>query len=108
LKLGASSAVTAANDGVKATELGVAKVIETESMLHCIMEAVNMIAKMGYQIEVAVEEQAHVSEDINRQVSRIADLAGDSYQQSEHAAAVSNDLERNAESLYQLVERFKK
>jgi aerotaxis receptor len=108
LQLGASSAVTAANDGVKATELGVAKVIETESMLHGIMEAVNIIAKMGHQIAVAVEEQAHVSEDINRQVSRIADLAGDSYQQSEQAAAVSNDLERNAESLYQLVERFKK
>jgi len=108
LQLGASSAVSAANDGVKATELGVSKVIETENMLQGIMEAVNIIAKMGHQIAVAVEEQAHVSEDINRQVSRIADLAGDSYQQSEQAAAVSSDLEQNAESLYQLVERFKK
>ena len=71
-------------------------------------QAVNIIAKMGHQIAVAVEEQAHVSEDINRQVSRIADLAGDSYHNSEQAAAVSSDLERNAESLYQLVERFKK
>ncbi|OBP16608.1 hypothetical protein A5320_04220 [Rheinheimera sp. SA_1] len=108
LQLGASSAVSAANDGMKATELGVAKVIETETMLQGIMDAVNIIAKMGHQIAVAVEEQAHVSEDINRQVSRIADLAGESYQQSEQAASVSSDLEQNAESLYQLVERFKK
>jgi aerotaxis receptor len=108
LQLGASSAVSAANDGMKATELGVAKVIETEAMLQGIMDAVNIIAKMGHQIAVAVEEQAHVSEDINRQISRIADLAGDSFQQSEQAASVSSDLEQNAESLYQLVERFKK
>jgi len=108
LQLGASSAVSAANDGMKATELGVAKVIETETMLQGIMDAVNIITKMGHQIAVAVEQQAHVSEDINRQVSRIADLAGDSYQQSEQAASVSSDLEQNAESLYQLVERFKK
>ncbi|MFN6969436.1 MAG: PAS domain-containing methyl-accepting chemotaxis protein [Rheinheimera sp.] len=108
LQLGATSAVSAANDGMKATELGVSKVIETETMLQGIMDAVNIIAKMGHQIAVAVEEQAHVSEDINRQVSRIADLAGESYQQSEQAASVSSDLEQNAESLYQLVERFKK
>jgi aerotaxis receptor len=108
LQLGASSAVSAASDGMKATELGVSKVIETETMLQGIMDAVNIIAKMGHQIAVAVEEQAHVSEDINRQVSRIADLAGDSYQQSEQAASVSSELEQNAESLYQLVERFKK
>jgi aerotaxis receptor len=108
LQLGATSAVSAANDGMKATELGVSKVIETETMLQGIMDAVNIIAKMGHQIAVAVEEQSHVSEDINRQVSRIADLAGESYQQSEQAASVSSDLEQNAESLYQLVERFKK
>jgi aerotaxis receptor len=108
LQSGATAAVSAANEGMHATELGVAKVQETEQMLHGIMEAVNIIAKMGHQIAVAVEEQAHVSEDINRQVSRIADLAGDSYHNSEQAAAVSSDLERNAESLYQLVERFKK
>lgn len=108
LQSGATAAVSAATEGMHATELGVAKVQETEQMLHGIMEAVNIIAKMGHQIAVAVEEQAHVSEDINRQVSRIADLAGDSYHNSEQAAAVSSDLERNAESLYQLVERFKK
>lgn len=108
LQSGATAAVSAANDGIHATELGVAKVQETEQMLSGIMDAVNIIAKMGHQIAVAVEEQAHVSEDINRQVSRIADLAGDSYHNSEQAAAVSSDLERNAESLYQLVERFKK
>jgi aerotaxis receptor len=95
---------------IKNLQLGAssAKVIETEAMLQGIMDAVNIIAKMGHQIAVAVEEQSHVSEDINRQISRIADLAGDSFQQSEQAASVSSDLEQNAESLYQLVERFKK
>lgn len=108
LQSGASSAVLAASQGMQATEIGVNKVQESEQMLHGIMEAVNMIARMGHQIAVAVEEQAHVSEDINRQVSRIAELAGDSYRQSEESATVSSDLEQNARSLYQLVERFKK
>lgn len=108
LQEGARNAVLAADQGIAATELGVAKVAETEQMLDGIMEAVNLIARMGHQIAVAVEEQAHVSEDINRQVSRIADLAGDGYQQSEQTAEVSSDLEKNAETLYQLVERFKK
>jgi aerotaxis receptor len=93
---------------MQATELGVNKVQQSEQMLHGIMDAVNMIAKMGHQIAVAVEEQAHVSEDINRQITRISALANDSYQQSEASANVSSDLEQNAKSLYQLVERFKK
>ncbi len=108
LQEGARNAVIAADEGILATETGVAKVLETEQMLSGIMDAVNLIARMGHQIAVAVEEQAHVSEDINRQVSRIADLAGDGYQQSEQTAEVSSDLEKNAETLYQLVERFKK
>lgn len=108
LQEGARNAVVAADEGIVATESGVAKVLETEQTLNGIMDAVNLIARMGHQIAVAVEEQAHVSEDINRQVSRIADLAGDGYQQSEQTAEVSSDLEKNAETLYQLVERFKK
>jgi aerotaxis receptor len=108
LQTGARSAVEAASQGMQATELGVNKVQQSEQMLHGIMDAVNMIAKMGHQIAVAVEEQAHVSEDINRQITRISELANDSYQQSEASANVSSDLEQNAKSLYQLVERFKK
>lgn len=108
LQEGARQAVIAADEGIVATETGVAKVLETEQMLSGIMDAVNLIARMGHQIAVAVEEQAHVSEDINRQVSRIADLAGDGYQQSEQTAEVSSDLEKNAVTLYELVERFKK
>lgn len=108
LQTGARSAVAAASEGMQATEIGVNKVQESEQMLHGIMDAVNMIARMGHQIAVAVEEQAHVSEDINRQITRIAELASDSYQQSEESATVSSDLEQNAKSLYQLVERFKK
>ncbi len=108
LQEGARNAVHAADEGIVATESGVAKVQETEQTLNGIMDAVNLIARMGHQIAVAVEEQAHVSEDINRQVSRIADLAGDGYEQSEQTAEVSSDLEKNAETLYQLVERFKK
>lgn len=108
LQEGARQAVTAADEGIVATETGVAKVLETEQMLGGIMDAVNLIAQMGHQIAVAVEEQAHVSEDINRQVSRIADLADDGYHQSEQSAEVSSDLEKNAVTLYELVERFKK
>lgn len=108
LQEGARHAVSAAEQGMQATELGVSKVMETEQMFTGIMQAVELIARMGHQIATAVEEQAHVSEDINRQVTRIATLAGDGYQQSEQSAQVSSALEQNAENLYQLVERFKK
>ena len=108
LQDGAKQAVLAAEQGMQATELGVSRVMETEQMFTGIMNAVELIARMGHQIATAVEEQAHVSEDINRQVTRIATLAGDDYSQSEQTAQISSALEHNAENLYQLVERFKK
>lgn len=108
LQNGARQAVAAAAKGMEATELGVTMVSESEQMLQGILGAVSNIAKMGHQIAVAVEEQAHVAEDINQQVSRIADLSNSSFQHTDQAAQLSVSLEANAKSLYQLVERFKK
>lgn len=71
-----------------------------------IAQAVSRITGMSQQMAAASEQQSHVAEDINQQITRIAQLCDQSAGQARQGAQISQDLERMADYLYGLAERF--
>ena len=77
-------------------------------MLSDISKVLNEIAAMATQMAAAVEEQAHVAEDINKQVVTISNLAGDSMHSGEAVNASGQALNQTSAQLQELVVRFRK
>lgn len=77
-----------------------------QSALAGIVQAVSRITGMSQQMATASEQQSHVAEDINQQIVRIAQLCDQSAGQAKQGAEISQDLERMAEYLHSLAERF--
>lgn len=102
----ASDAVKVADAGAVDAEEGLSHVIESGKMLSGISESIGQIASMSTQMAAAVEEQAHVAEDINRQIvniSTLADLSNDSSMQLSETIIYLNKI---ADELHELVVRF--
>ncbi|WKE64072.1 PAS domain-containing methyl-accepting chemotaxis protein [Gallaecimonas kandeliae] len=104
----AEEAVRVADTGKVDAEQGLERVREAESMLSGISEAVGSIAGMSLQMAAAVEEQAHVAEEINRQVVTIAGLAETSLGQAEASAGSVRELRDVSDQLHELVVRFRR
>ncbi|MEE2024534.1 MULTISPECIES: methyl-accepting chemotaxis protein [Alkalimonas] len=102
----AEAAVHVAEAGKGDADKGVAMVADAEKMLDGISQAINSIAAMAMQMATAVEQQAHVADDINRQVVSISELAQDSTGKGQHAADSVSRLQGTAHDLKDLVQRF--
>ncbi len=87
-------------------EAGVQRVLEADSALVGISEAVSNITEMTTQIAAAAEEQSAVAEEINRNISTIAALAEQTSDEALRTAKLSEELTTTAQSQYSLVERF--
>jgi aerotaxis receptor len=103
----ANSSVAVAKEGAEDAETGLQRVIESENMLQGIAEAVNQISAMSEQMAAAVEEQALVSEEVNRQVKEISELAERSLARTEESADSIRQSQRVSDQLHELVNRFK-
>ena len=101
-------AVVIADQGQQESLMGLEEVERSTQMLAGIVQAVANINDMATHMAAAVEEQAHVSEDINRQVVGIAELANDSQQSSVQAQSAITRLTKVADDLCELVVRFAK
>lgn len=104
----AGDAVKIADAGAIDAEEGLSNVIESGKMLSGISESIGQIASMSTQMAAAVEEQAHVAEDINLQIvniSTLADLSNDSSMQLSETIIYLNKI---ADELHKLVVRFKR
>lgn len=104
----AGDAVKIADAGAIDAEEGLSNVIESGKMLSGISESIGQIASMSTQMAAAVEEQAYVAEDINRQIvniSTLADLSNDSSMQLSETIIYLNKI---ADELHELVVRFKR
>lgn len=104
----AKASVLVAENGCKDTELGVAQVELTQQSLEGISLAVSSIANMAIQMAAAVEEQAHVAEDINHQIVLISELADTSLHQGTEVSESGKSLQLTSEQLRELVARFRK
>ncbi|MGB4072348.1 MAG: methyl-accepting chemotaxis protein [Pseudomonas sp.] len=75
LKQGAETAVSSMHAGQAATGTGVESSQRTGQSLGAITDQIERISDMNTQVAAATEEQSSVTEEINRNVQGIADLA---------------------------------
>lgn len=99
--------VGVAKQGNTASDAGLEKMLEAENTLSEITGSVSTIAEMATQMAAAVEEQAQVSDQINKQVEEISMLASDNLSKGKQTTESVQSMERIAGELHELVVRFK-
>ncbi|MCY0964827.1 methyl-accepting chemotaxis protein [Oceanospirillaceae bacterium G-43] len=104
----AQQSVAVADSGKAGAEEGVKRVRETEDMLNGISDAVGSIASMSIQMAAAVEEQAHVSDDIRHKIMAVNELAVKSLDKAAAATDSIRELDRTADNLHEMVLRFRR
>ncbi|SEC95573.1 Methyl-accepting chemotaxis protein [Pseudomonas anguilliseptica] len=107
LKKGADDAVTSMQTGQRATEKGVSGSLKTSQSLHVIAAQIDELSNMNQQAATATEEQASVTEEINRNVLSIADLAKSTSADIGRCAQGCNELRQLSTELAQAMNRFK-
>ena len=106
LQNGADRAVQTATRGEQISRDSVSSVEAVQTALVGISQAINRISGMSQQMATASEQQSYVAEDINQQITRIAQLCDHSAGQAREGAQISQELETMAEYLHGLAERF--
>ena len=107
LQAGAISAVDAMSKGQANTKTTVEKAALASEALSAITLAVSQIAEQNSHIATAAEEQSSVAEEINQNIVSINTLSIQAAQGAEHTAASSQELERTANELQQMISMFK-
>ena len=86
---------------------GIDKVSESGNILDSIYENISHISDMNTQVATAAEEQSYASEEINRNVVRVNELAHICRDQASQAAEASSELAQLGADLQGTVQRFK-
>lgn len=102
----AEEAVMAMEIGRKQADDGVERVQQADLALAGISDAVANISDMANQIAAAAEEQSSVADEINRNITNIAQLAEKTSGEAHSSAELSKGLTATAKGQYALVERF--
>ncbi len=107
LQSSASNAVKTMAGGHEAAQESMEKAAKAEQALMTITTAVSTIVSMNEQIAAAAEEQSAVSEEVNKNIVSVNDLAGISAAAAQKTAASSDELAQLASELQQLIAHFK-
>ena len=107
LKSGAEQAVQSMRTGLAATETGVQSSQRTGDSLGTIAGHIEELTDRNHQIATATEEQTTVTEDINRNVQGIADLAQATAQDVKACQDDCQKLNEMADHLKRQMARFK-
>lgn len=100
------SAVQATRDGEAMAGQGLEKVREAENSLKDIVGSIQTISDSFISMSAAFEQQSQVSDEINRQITNIAELADHSDAQADSAKQSSDRLSAMSRGLKDLVSRF--
>lgn len=100
-------AVSVIDDSRKQAESGVALTKSTESSIQTVKGSVTDIRDMNYQIATAVEEQSYVSDEINKNTTKIDELANSSLENAELALDVTKQVSNMSKELDAIVKTFK-
>jgi len=107
LQEGAKSAVKAMQQGEEKTQQTVDKAQGADEALTAITAAVSQIVEMNTHIASAADEQSSVADDINKNIASISTLSVQAAEGAEHTATSSQDLERLAADLQNMMASFK-
>lgn len=108
LKAKTGEAEAAAEHGREVAEKSVELVGKSSDSLKDIANAVSRITEMTHQMATSIEEQSQVSEEINRQLTRISELADHSLDQGQSSKVGAKRLDELSQQLYDLVELFRR
>ena len=107
LKQGAGVAVSSMQAGQQATGSGVESSQRTGASLGAITDRVEHISDMNHQVATATEEQSAVTEEINRTVQGISDLARETATEVQGCREECKALRGLADDLAQQMKGFK-
>ncbi|VVO68213.1 Methyl-accepting chemotaxis protein McpH [Pseudomonas fluorescens] len=107
LKQGAENAVSSMHSGQAATGTGVESSQRTGASLTAITGQVERISDMNHQVATATEEQSAVTEEINRNVQGISDLARATAGEVRACREDCQTLQRLADDLARQMSSFK-
>ncbi|MBD9423786.1 methyl-accepting chemotaxis protein [Pseudomonas sp. PDM15] len=107
LKQGAEAAVSSMQAGQQATGTGVEASQSTGRALESIAGQVERLSDMNHQVATATEEQSSVTEEINRNVQGIADLAHSTASEVASCRDNCQALQNLAQALSAQVGRFR-
>ncbi|MDX1696378.1 MAG: methyl-accepting chemotaxis protein, partial [Ketobacteraceae bacterium] len=107
LQAGSSEAVKVIETGKANGDKTVEQSDEAEEALNLVTSSITSINDMYTQIASAVEEQTAVSEDINRSLTRIVDIAESTAHDTQENRQASETIARLCEELHSTVKQFK-
>ncbi|HKM37260.1 MAG TPA: HAMP domain-containing methyl-accepting chemotaxis protein [Thiopseudomonas sp.] len=107
LQHGVKNAVSAMADAQERALTGSECVEKAAQSLHVIAAEVATINNMNLQIATAAEQQSAVAEEINRNITRISNIADNTSSGATQTAHSSEDLLRLTAELRRLVSQFK-
>lgn len=103
---GTAAVVKTVTQSRSRAESGILHVRESAHILDSIYQNIASISDLNTQIATAAEEQSYASEEINRNVTRVNELATTSHHQAGEAAKASADLAKLSTGLHATVEKF--
>lgn len=103
---GTAAVVKTVTQSRSRAESGILHVRESANILDSIYQNIASISDLNTQIATAAEEQSYASEEINRNVTRVNELATTSHHQAGEAAKASADLAKMSTGLHSSVEKF--
>ncbi|MDH5370552.1 MAG: methyl-accepting chemotaxis protein, partial [Gammaproteobacteria bacterium] len=107
LQSGAKNAVAAMETGREKASIGVDQTKQAGDALAAITRAVTTISEMNIQIASAAEEQSATTEEMNKNIININQLADETAGSAEQSTAASSELSKLATDLQSLVGQFK-
>ncbi|OLQ87438.1 chemotaxis protein [Vibrio panuliri] len=102
----ASTAVSAMDKGLELSERCKVRADETGGMLRNISNQLDNVNDSSHQIAAAVEEQASVTQEINRNIVNIKQLADETSMTSHSSIERTRQLVDSIEALQRLMEQF--
>jgi methyl-accepting chemotaxis protein len=107
LQSGAKNAVTAMQTGREKAAIGVEQTKQAGEALAAITRAVATINEMNTQIASAAEEQSATTEEMNKNIININQLADETAESAGQSTTASAELSKLAADLQSLVSQFK-
>lgn len=107
LQNGAKNAVTAMEAGKEKASVGVEQTKQAGEALAAITRAVTTISEMNTQIASAAEEQSVTTEEMNKNIININQLADETANSAAQSTTASDELSKLATDLQSLVSQFK-
>jgi len=107
LQAQAKESVVVMNHGREKAIVGVEQAKETGSSLQRIIDSVNRLTEMNTQIASASEQQSSVSEEINRSICNIEQIANENASGAQNTRASNEKLAQLSDQLNGLIGQFK-